>query len=332
MGVNYSRSAEGAQRTVQEITGSGGQAIVLKADVSREDQVLAMFDALFDSFGTIDILVSNAGIQKDSVFTDMSLEQWNAVLGTNLTGAFLCAREAVKAFLRRGPVPERSRAAGKIIFISSVHEVIPWAGHANYAAAKGGLMMLMKTIAQELAPQKIRVNSIAPGAIKTRINESVWSDPEGAAAMLKLIPYGRIGEADDIAPGRRVAGLRRGGLHHGNDDLRRWRHAALPGLPDGRMSMAAEQSPRCRITASSPIAIRRHGHDLMTKSRTSSFRKASPTAVPASRQAIVLELCVFLFLIVPSMVLSFFAAGARTRSTSFFWRSPRSSGIWRWSA
>ena len=200
VGVNYSRSPEGAQRTLQEITGSGGQAIVLQADVSREDQVLAMFDALFDTFGTIDILVSNAGIQKDSAFTDMSLDQWNAVLGTNLTGAFLCAREAVKAFLRRGPVPERSRALGKIIFISSVHEVIPWAGHANYATAKGGLLMLMKTIAQELAPMKIRVNSIAPGAIKTRINESVWSDPEGAAAMLKLIPYGRIGAADDVAP------------------------------------------------------------------------------------------------------------------------------------
>ena len=130
----------------------------------------------------------------------MSLEQWNAVLGVNLTGAFLCAREAAKAFLRRGLVPQRSRALGKIIFISSVHEVIPWAGHANYATAKGGLMMLMKTVAQELAPQRIRVNSIAPGAIKTRINEAVWSDSEGAASMLKLIPYGRIGEADDVAP------------------------------------------------------------------------------------------------------------------------------------
>jgi glucose 1-dehydrogenase len=200
VGVNYSRSTEGAQRTVQEITDAGGQAIALKADVSREEQVLAMFDALFDTFGTIDLLVSNAGIQKDSPFATMSLEQWNDVLGVNLTGPFLCSREAVKAFLRRGPVPERSRAVGKIIFISSVHEVIPWAGHANYATAKGGLMMLMKTIAQELAPKRIRVNSIAPGAIKTRINESVWSDPAGAAAMLKLIPYGRIGTADDVAP------------------------------------------------------------------------------------------------------------------------------------
>jgi glucose 1-dehydrogenase len=200
VGVNYSRNREGAEQVVREIAGAGGRAISLQADVSQEDQVRAMFAALFDSFGTIDILVSNAGIQKDAAFTEMTLEQWQAVLGINLTGGFLCAQEATKEFLRRGVVPARSKAAGKIIFVSSVHQVIPWAGHVNYAAAKGGLMMLMKTIAQELAPQKIRVNSIAPGAIKTRINQSVWSDPEGAASMLKLIPYGRIGAADDVAP------------------------------------------------------------------------------------------------------------------------------------
>jgi glucose 1-dehydrogenase len=200
VGVNYSRNREGAEQVVREIAGAGGRAISLQADVSQEDQVRAMFAALFDSFGTIDILVSNAGIQKDAAFTEMTLEQWQAVLGINLTGGFLCAQEATKEFLRRGVVPARSKAAGKIIFVSSVHQVIPWAGHVNYAAAKGGLMMLMKTIAQELGPRKIRVNSIAPGAIKTRINESVWSDPEGAASMLKLIPYGRIGAADDVAP------------------------------------------------------------------------------------------------------------------------------------
>jgi glucose 1-dehydrogenase len=200
VGVNYSRNDKGAEQVVQEITRTGSRAVALRVDVGREDQVRAMFDALFDSFGTIDILVSNAGIQRDSAFVDMSLEQWNAVLGTNLTGAFLYAREAIQAFLRRGAAPPGSRALGKILFMSSVHEVIPWAGHANYAAAKGGLMMLMKTLAQELAPQKIRVNSIAPGAIKTRINEAVWSDPEGAAGMLRLIPYGRIGETADVAP------------------------------------------------------------------------------------------------------------------------------------
>jgi glucose 1-dehydrogenase len=200
VGVNYHSHQGPAEEVVGKITGSGGAALALKADVSREDQVIQMFAAFLAEYGTIDILVNNAGIQKDAAFVELTLEQWTAVIDVNLTGGFLCAREAVKEFLRRGVVPERSKAAGKIIFISSVHELIPWAGHANYAASKGGLMLLMKTIAQELAPHKIRVNSIAPGAIKTAINEEVWSDPQGAASMLELIPYGRIGETSDIAP------------------------------------------------------------------------------------------------------------------------------------
>ncbi len=200
VGINYARNSEGANRLAQEIVQSGGKAIVLQADVSREDQVRAMFQTLIGAYGTVDILVSNSGIQKDSAFVDMTLEQWNAVLGINLTGGFLCAREAAKEFIRRGVVPERSKAAGKIIFTSSVHEIIPWAGHANYASSKGGLMMLMKTLAQELAPQKIRVNNIGPGAIETAINKGVWSDPKGAEGMRRLIPYGRIGTAKDVAP------------------------------------------------------------------------------------------------------------------------------------
>jgi glucose 1-dehydrogenase len=200
VGVNYAANRQGADRVVSDITGAGGRAMALKADVSREGEVLAMFQRLIAEYGTIDILVSNSGVQKDAPFAEMTLDQWNAVLGVNLTGGFLCAREAVKEFLRRGIVPQRSKAAGKIIFISSVHEVIPWAGHANYASSKGGIMLLMKTIAQELAPQKIRVNSVGPGAIETRINEAVWSDPAGAASMLRLIPYGRIGMPDDIGP------------------------------------------------------------------------------------------------------------------------------------
>jgi len=200
VGVNYFRRGEPAERLVEEVKRAGGGAISLEADVSREDQVVAMFSRLIQEFGTIDILVSNSGIQQDAAFVDMTLAQWQRVIDTNLTGSFLCAREAAREFLRRGVVPERSRAAGKIIFMSSVHEVIPWAGHANYASSKGGMILLMKTIAQELAPRKIRVNSIAPGAIKTPINEAVWSDPEGAAKMLKLIPYGRIGETTDIGP------------------------------------------------------------------------------------------------------------------------------------
>jgi len=200
VGINYVAHAERAQQLAQDIANSGGQAITLEADVSQEDQVAGMFKTLLSKYGTVDILVSNAGIQKDAAFTSMSLDQWHAVLGVNLTGAFLCAREAAKEFLRRGVVAERSAAAGKIIFTSSVHQEIPWAGHANYATSKGGLQMLMKTIAQELAPRKIRANCIAPGAIKTPINESAWNTPEAAQTLEKLIPYGRIGEAEDIGP------------------------------------------------------------------------------------------------------------------------------------
>jgi len=196
--VNYAHNREGARRVVEEITNQGGQALVVQADVSQEDQVFAMFEAIFREYGTVDILVSNAGVQKDAKFAEMTLDQWHFVLGINLTGAFLCAREAVKEFLRRGVVPERSRAAGKIIFTSSVHEVIPWAGHANYAASKGGINLLMKTLAQEMAPHRIRANSIAPGAIKTQINRSAWETPQAAAELLKLIPYGRLGEPEDI--------------------------------------------------------------------------------------------------------------------------------------
>jgi glucose 1-dehydrogenase len=196
--VNYSRSAEGAEKMVREITESGGKAISIKADVSQEDQVQEMFRQIIDQFGTLHILVNNAGIQQDAAFVDMTLAQWQKVLDVNLTGQFLCAREAAKEFLRRGLQPEISKAAGKIICISSVHEVIPWAGHVNYATSKGGVMLLMKSIAQELAPHKIRVNSIGPGAIKTRINTEAWQTEEAAQKLLELIPYNRIGDPADI--------------------------------------------------------------------------------------------------------------------------------------
>jgi glucose 1-dehydrogenase len=196
--VNYAREKEAAERIVQEILESGGSAIAIGADVSKEDHVTAMFQKVISEFGTIDILVSNAGVQKDSPFVDMTLEQWKFVLDINLTGAFLCSREAAREFKRRGLVPERSRAAGKIIFTSSVHEVIPWAGHANYASSKGGIMLLMKSLAQELAQYRIRVNSIGPGAIKTNINRSAWETSDAEASLLKLIPYQRIGEPADI--------------------------------------------------------------------------------------------------------------------------------------
>ncbi|HTE34153.1 MAG TPA: SDR family NAD(P)-dependent oxidoreductase, partial [Chryseolinea sp.] len=196
--VNYSSSPEKAEMVLNEIQRAGGTGITIKADVSNEQDVLRMYAETFKRFGTVDILVNNAGLQKDARFHEMSLEEWNRVIGINLTGQFLCAREAIKEFLRRGVVPEKSKAAGKIICMSSVHEVIPWAGHANYAASKGGVMMLMKSIAQEYAPMKIRVNSIGPGAIRTPINHAAWQTPESYKQLMKLIPQKRIGEAEDI--------------------------------------------------------------------------------------------------------------------------------------
>jgi glucose 1-dehydrogenase len=196
--VNYSSSAGKAEKVLEEIKASGGDGFIIKADVSKEDEVLEMFRQTIERYGTLDILINNAGLQNDSKFHEMTLEQWDHVISVNLTGQFLCAREAIKEFLKRGVKPERSKSAGKIICMSSVHEVIPWAGHANYSASKGGVMMLMKSIAQEYAPQKIRVNSIGPGAIRTPINHAAWQTPEAYKNLLKLIPAKRIGEANDI--------------------------------------------------------------------------------------------------------------------------------------
>jgi glucose 1-dehydrogenase len=197
--VNYVTRPEDAERVVQLIRGKGGNAIALKADVSNEAEVQEMFAEMLKTFGTIDILVNNAGLQQDAAFHEMTLAQWDLVIRVNLTGQFLCAREAAREFLRRGVVPSVSTAAGKIICMSSVHEVIPWSGHVNYAASKGGVMQLMKSMAQELAPKKIRVNSIAPGAIKTPINRSAWDTPEAVKALLTLIPDQRVGVPGDIA-------------------------------------------------------------------------------------------------------------------------------------
>jgi len=197
--VNYHSEAESAQKIVDDIQKVNGTAFAIQANVSQEDEVKAMFDRIYKEFGTIDILINNAGIQKDAPFLEMTLDQWNSVINVNLTGQFLCAREAAKEFVRRGVQPHISSAAGKIICMSSVHQVIPWAGHVNYASSKGGINMMMQSIAQELAPHKIRVNSIAPGAIKTSINRAAWDTPEAEAKLLKLIPSGRVGEGDDIA-------------------------------------------------------------------------------------------------------------------------------------
>jgi glucose 1-dehydrogenase len=195
--VNYASSLGGAEKVVNEITALGQQSYPVKADVSNPDEVNAMFDEMFAKWGTIDILVNNAGLQQDAPFVDMTLAQWNKVIGINLTGMFLCAQRAVKEFIRRGPV-EGSPSIGKVINMSSVHEIIPWAGHVNYASSKGGVRMFTQTLSQELAPLKIRINAIGPGAIATPINRPAWETPEALESLLKLIPYKRVGQAIDI--------------------------------------------------------------------------------------------------------------------------------------
>ena len=197
--VNYVGGADAAAAVAAEAEAKGASAIPVRADVSEEAEVQSLFHAAIAAFGTVHILVNNAGLQRDAPIEAMTLSDWNRVIGVNLTGQFLCAREAVREFGRRGAQPEISRALGKIICMSSVHEVIPWADHANYAASKGGVSLLMKTLAQELAPRRIRVNSIAPGAIRTPINRAAWETPEALERLLRLIPSRRIGEPEDIA-------------------------------------------------------------------------------------------------------------------------------------
>ncbi|EKS66718.1 MULTISPECIES: SDR family oxidoreductase [Caballeronia] len=195
--INYHSHAEPAEKLAAAITAKGGKAFAVGADVSDETQIDAMFDAVVKRYGTVDIVVANSGLQKDAKFTALTLDDWKTVIETNLTGQFLTAQRAVREFERRG-MRDVSKALGKIICMSSVHEVIPWAGHVNYAASKGGIQMMMKTIAQEVAPQRIRVNGIAPGAIRTPINKDAWDTQDKLDKLLTLIPYGRVGEVEDI--------------------------------------------------------------------------------------------------------------------------------------
>ncbi|MBL0407639.1 SDR family oxidoreductase [Microvirga aerilata] len=197
--VNHRAGAERAAKLADDILKTGGSAFAIEADVSDEGAVERMFEEVINRCGRLDILVANAGLQKDASFQDMSLADWRKVIDVNLTGQFLCARAAVRQFLSQEELPHLSRARGKIICMSSVHEVIPWAGHVNYAASKGGVMMMMKSLAQEVARQRIRVNGIAPGAIRTPINKEAWESPEALEKLLKLIPYGRIGEPENVA-------------------------------------------------------------------------------------------------------------------------------------
>jgi glucose 1-dehydrogenase len=193
--INYITDRAEAERVVEGIREQKGVAIAVRADVSNEEEVAAMFARVCGEFGTLDILINNAGIQRDAPLAAMPLADWQKVIDVNLTGSFLCSREAARVFLKK----VGACTAGSIIFISSVHETIPWGGHCNYAASKGGEMLFMRSIAQELGAKKIRINGIAPGAIKTSINAAAWQEPQAAAQLLKLIPYQRVGEPLDVA-------------------------------------------------------------------------------------------------------------------------------------
>ncbi len=203
--INYYGHEERAEEVVQDLKKLGADAFRFQADISKEEEVKALFETTLKNFGSLDIFVNNAGIQSDAPLDEMTLEQWNRVIGTNLTGAFLCSREAVRSFKKCCPLPRNTRALGNIVFISSVHDRIAWANHANYAASKGGIKLLMESLTQEMAPQGIRVNSVSPGAIRTPINRPAWETPEALSKLLTLIPYKRIGEVEDI--GRVVAWL-----------------------------------------------------------------------------------------------------------------------------
>jgi len=197
--VNYVSREEEAAKVADTIRATGARALAVRADVSKEPEVQEMFARALEAFGTFDILVNNAGLQKDAPFDQLSVEAWDLVMNVNLRGQFLCAREAVRIFKRQGVRPGVSSSAGKILCVSSVHDVIPWAGHVNYAASKGGVMMMMKSIAQEVGALRIRVNSVSPGAVRTPINMEAWDTREAYNALMKLVPFKRIGEPHDIA-------------------------------------------------------------------------------------------------------------------------------------
>lgn len=203
--INYNGSEDAAKAIRDEIRAKGGKATDVQADVSKEDEVVAMFDKAEAELGPIDIVFSNAGLQADAAIGEMTLDDWHKTSSVIFDGGFLVGREAIKRFRKKGMREDVSRALGKLVFDSSVHQIIPWAFHANYAASKGGLAMLMKSLAQETASEKIRINAVAPGAIATDINASARDTEEKRQEMLKLIPYGRIGDPEDI--GRVVAWL-----------------------------------------------------------------------------------------------------------------------------
>lgn len=190
--VNYISHPEAAAEVVEQIKGLGVKGIAVRADVSNEGEVEEMFKQAASSLGGLDILINNAGMETHHEFLEMPLKDWQKVIDVDLTGPFLCAQRAARLMVKNDK-------GGAIVNITSVHQVIPWGGYAHYCAAKAGLDMLTKTIALELATQKVRVNSVAPGAIQTPINKEVWSDPAMMQDLLSKIPNGRVGQVEEVA-------------------------------------------------------------------------------------------------------------------------------------
>lgn len=190
--INYLVNDEYAETMVQEITNAGGEALAYKADIADTNQVEAMYKAIDQHFGGLDILFANAGIDGQyGLAWEDSLENWQRIIDINLTGNYCTARQALIRMI--------AKKSGVIIFTSSVHEEIAWTGHSAYTASKAAISMLTKTLGQEAAPYNVRVLAIAPGAIKTAINQDVWNNQAGLEDLLAKIPLGRVGEADEIA-------------------------------------------------------------------------------------------------------------------------------------
>jgi NAD(P)-dependent dehydrogenase (short-subunit alcohol dehydrogenase family) len=190
--INYVVHPEATDALVGQITGAGGEALGVPADIADPKAVGAMFASLDEAWGGIDVLVNNAGIDGHAALGwEAEPDVWGKVIDINLKGAFHCAREALKRMT--------AQKSGVVLNMSSVHEVIAWTGYSAYAASKAGVSMMSKSLAQEAAPHGVRVLCIAPGAIRTPINQQVWQDPAGMRDLLEKIPLGRIGEPEDVA-------------------------------------------------------------------------------------------------------------------------------------
>ncbi len=191
--INYHEGGKHNGADVQtEIAKRNQSALAIPANVDNRAEVEQMLQQLLARFGRLDIVVNNAGIEIKKPFVDVTDQEWHRVIGVNLYGAFIVSQSGARQMLKQGQ-------GGKIIFISSVHEDIPFPGYTAYCASKGGVRMMMRNLAMELAPYKINVNDIAPGAIATPINEAVLENPEEKKHALEEIPWGRFGKPEEVA-------------------------------------------------------------------------------------------------------------------------------------